>query len=135
MMILATMIFFFDSNPYPVIQPYYTATSKVPFQSLPSPAPYQSPTTPRNTKCLPVKGKSNNLSSACINKMKLVPVCQALDRYHKLQTESKASVLAVKLAGEWTPNLLTDIPSFFRTFTIDGALNPLLLIRTRILCF
>ena len=43
-------------------------------------------------------GKS--LSSTLIDKSKLNPAPQSIQRYPKLQTESKASALAVKLARE-----------------------------------
>ena len=77
-----------------------------PFNSGPSPPSASSDTmaslSQTSAKCLPIKMKENNaaLPSSAVNKESLKPACQVLLHYPKLQTESKVSKLAVKLARE-----------------------------------
>ena len=53
-------------------------------------------------QCVPIAPKKNSaaLPASAIDQTKLVPAAQTLLRYPKLAVESKASVLAVKLARE-----------------------------------
>ena len=74
-------------------QPPYASSPYPPAQST-----YTSPSA--SAKCLPIPYKPNSLSSSAIKKAKLIPAAHCLQRYSKLQTESKVTVLAVKLARE-----------------------------------
>ena len=78
----------------------------------------------KNSKCLQIQCKSTTtvLPSSVINKTKLVAASYTIDRFPKLQTESKVSNLAVKLArcsffwrrcaGTMYPNGFWEVSSF-----------------------
>ena len=89
-------------------QPSLQCTSPLPYkcQSQSTQPPYSSPSS--SVKCIPIPDNSNSLASTSIKKAKLIPVAQCLDTYSKLQTESKVTVLAVKLAREafFGPNVM-----------------------------
>ena len=82
---------------------YYNQTSQQ-ASSFQSPPSFLQPSVHvnqlENSKCLRIQCKSTTtaLPSSVINKTKLVAASYTLDRFPKLQTESKVSNLAVKLA-------------------------------------
>ena len=88
------------ANTQPTSSSPYTPQSQFSRPHYPSPS--------SSIQCIPIPANSNSLPSSAINNTKLIPVAQCLDRYCKLQTESKVSVLAVKLAREalFGPNLM-----------------------------
>ena len=92
-----------SQNPLPFQSPpiYYNQTSQ-PASSFQSPPSCLQPSVHVNQlkKCLQIQCKSTTtvLPSSVINKTKLVAASYTLDRFPKLQTESKVSNLAVKWA-------------------------------------
>ena len=118
-----------SQNPLPFQSPpiSYNQTSQ-PASSFQSPPSFLQPSVHvnqlENSKCLRIQCKSTTtaLPSSVINKTKLVAASYTLDRFPKLQTESKVSNLAVKLArssffwrrcaGTMYPDGLWEVSSF-----------------------
>ena len=96
----------FIQQPSPPLQSSYSQHPSTPYLPLTSYAAY-SPLLPpslsipnSSAKCISIPSKSNSLMSASISRTKLFPVGLCLARCPNLQTESKITVLAVKLAKE-----------------------------------